>query len=76
MKNYHNIEKSAFKPGAYVGYGGGLVWHITKTNSTFGNWIARPLLWITQDTTAHEKYKNRDVYAMRLADMSEKLAAL
>ena len=26
----HNIEKSAFRKGEYVGYGGGLVWRIVK----------------------------------------------
>ena len=26
----YNIEKSAFRPGEYVGYGGGHVWRIYK----------------------------------------------
>ena len=61
----HNIEKSAFRRGQYVGYGGGKVWHIRKTNSTYGNWIA----W-DRDNEANP------VYAFRLKDMSDKLAAL
>lgn len=40
MKNLTNIEKSAFKKGEYVGYGHG-VWHITKSNSSYGTWAAR-----------------------------------
>lgn len=39
MKSYHNIEKSAFKPGTYVGYARiSGVWHIRGTS---GNWYAR-----------------------------------
>lgn len=30
MRNLHNIEKSAFRRGEYVGYGGGLVFHIRR----------------------------------------------
>lgn len=59
-----NIEKSAFKKGAYVGYANG-AWIITKTNSSYGNWIARkqddPSKWI---------------YAFTLKEMSRKLEAL
>jgi hypothetical protein len=29
----HNIEKSAFRRGEYVGYGGGYVWRIMKHDS-------------------------------------------
>lgn len=32
----HNIEKSAFRKGEYVGYGAGKVWLIRKT--LFGGW--------------------------------------
>jgi hypothetical protein len=35
----HNIEKSAFRPGQYVGYGGGNVWRIIKDKSS-GWWTA------------------------------------
>ena len=66
---YHNIEKSAFKPGAYVGYGGGTTWRIAKwtlSRSTF-EWIAAPINGNT----------HRDaIRAPRLCDMSAKLAAL
>ena len=65
MKNYHNIEKSAFRRGEYVGYGGGFVWHISKSNSSFGNWYA------------HERDNvSRKIYAFGLQSMSDKLAAL
>jgi len=36
MKAMNNIEKSAFRPGQYVGYGGGYVWRIAKDKSS--NW--------------------------------------
>lgn len=35
----HNIEKSAFRKGEYIGYGGGDVWRIVKNGST---WRATP----------------------------------
>lgn len=58
----HNIEKSAFKRGEYVGYGGGKVWRIRKT--LFGGWK-----W-----AAHVTDGDYDtVYADRLSDMSTKL---
>ncbi len=40
MRNLHNIEKSAFRKGEYVGYANG-VWHISKSNSSSGTWFAR-----------------------------------
>jgi hypothetical protein len=40
MKNYTNIEKSAFRKGEYVGYANGKVFKIKKSNSTYGNWFA------------------------------------
>lgn len=61
----HNIEKSAFRHGQYVGYGGGKVWRISKSNSSFGNWFAH-----NQDDF------NEKLYAMKLKEMSEKLAEL
>jgi len=36
----HNVEKSAFQKGQYVGYGGGAVWHIRNYGK--GNWKATP----------------------------------
>lgn len=30
MQSFHNIEKSGFHKGEYVGYAGGTVWRITK----------------------------------------------
>ena len=43
MRNFPNIEKSAFHKGQYVGYGANQVWRITKSNSSFGNWCCRSL---------------------------------
>jgi len=60
-----NIEKSAFRHGQYVGYGGGKVWRISKSNSSFGNWFAH-----NQDNF------NEKLYAMKLKELSEKLAEL
>jgi hypothetical protein len=63
MKQLTNIEKSAFRKGEYVGYRNG-VWMIRRTNSSYGNWIARKR---DDSTTA-------PIYAMRLEDMSVKLS--
>lgn len=41
MKNYFNIEKSAFRKGEYVGYCEGRIYHICKSNSSYGTWHAR-----------------------------------
>jgi hypothetical protein len=69
MRDLPNIEKSAFKKGEYVGYALGRVWRITKTNSSYGNWIAVP-------PPVESNRHLANVYAFRLADMSEKLATL
>jgi hypothetical protein len=39
MTDLHNIERSAFTHGAYVGYGAGAVWTITKCDA---GWQAIP----------------------------------
>lgn len=39
MQDLPNIERSAFTPGAYVGYAAGAVWTITKGTR---EWIAIP----------------------------------
>lgn len=67
----HNIEKSAFRKGEYVGYADGCVFHITRTNSTYGNWCA----CVSHGDNA-DKYSNRHIFAFRLADLSAKLSAL
>lgn len=36
----HNVEKSKFRKGEYIGYGGGAVWHIRNYGK--GNWKATP----------------------------------
>ena len=40
MKNLHNIEKSGFRKGEYVGYAGGVVWEIKRDSCNF--WKAQP----------------------------------
>lgn len=62
MKNYPNIEKSAFRKGEYVGYSNGMVYHIKKSNSSFGNWFAHN----------RDNY-NDQIFAFGLDSMSEKL---
>lgn len=37
MQNLHNIEKSAFRRGEYVGYASGLVFRVIRVN---GGWQA------------------------------------
>jgi len=37
----HNVEKSAFRKGEYVGYGAGAVWHIRRVGA--GLWRAHPV---------------------------------
>ena len=40
MKNLQHIEKSGFHRGQYVGYGGGKVWTIHPSTSSYGKWRA------------------------------------
>lgn len=62
MKNYPNIDKSAFRKGEYVGYCEGKVYRITKTNSSYGTWAA------------HNRDNYNDfVFAFGLDSMSQKL---
>ena len=65
MKNYPNIEKSAFRRGEYVGYSSGKVFRITKSNSSFGNWHA-----------ANRDNWNEQLFAFGLDSLSAKLAKL
>jgi len=58
----HNIEKSAFRRGEYVGYAHG-VWRITKSKSPFGTWCA----------THTTEVRRGSVYAFRLKDLSTEL---
>jgi len=61
---YHNIEKSAFRKGEYIGYCEGRIYHISKSNSSFGTWFAYN----------RDNY-NDQIFAFGLASMSEKLTA-
>ena len=62
MKNYPNIEKSAFRKGEYVGYTEGRIYRISKTNSSFGTWAAHN----------RDNY-NDQLFAFGLDSMSQKL---
>lgn len=60
MKNYPNIDKSAFRKGEYVGYSAGKVYRIRKAEC--GYWFA----------FNRDDY-NDQIFAFGLAAMSEKL---
>jgi hypothetical protein len=60
MKNYHNIEKSEFRKGEYIGYCEGRVYRIAKLGG--GYWRA-----INQADNADQ------IYAFGLEAMSQKL---
>lgn len=47
MRNYPNIEKSVFRRGDYVGYGGGAVWNISRPHKK-AQWRAVPIQWVAQ----------------------------
>lgn len=62
-----NIERSVFRPGSYVGYGGGMVWHIARNGARA--WRASPIHWIAGG--AHKAFT-----APRLRDISARLDAM
>ena len=55
-----NIEKSAFRRGEYVGYGGGCVWRIIKQ----GYWYA------------YARGSDKMLHGLRLKDLQTQLEAL
>ena len=63
MKNYPNIEKSAWGQGAYIGYCKSSVYVITRSNSSYGTWHA-----------ANRDNWNDQLFAFGLTDLSAKLA--
>ena len=63
MKSYPNIERSAFRKGEYVGYSNGRVYHIRKSNSSYGTWHAR-----------NRDDANDQIFAFGLQALSDKLA--
>ena len=66
-----HIEKSKVRRGEYVGYAGGAVWHIRRTNSSYGNWWAFPFTGANAD-----KLRNTLMCAHTLRALDGKLAAL
>jgi hypothetical protein len=64
MKNYHNIEKSGFHHGEYVGYANGKVYKIKKSTSSYGNWFAYN----------RDDY-NDQIFAFGLSNLSKALEA-
>jgi outer membrane protein assembly factor BamB len=65
MKNYSNIEKSAFHRGEYIGYAGGEVYRICKANSSYGTWFAY-----------NQNEYNDQIFAFGLYSLSQKLTAI
>jgi hypothetical protein len=59
-----NIEKSAFRPGQYVGYGGGTVWRISRHGRDYWAAIAQGRPDVFSARTL------RDI-SVRLSTMSE-----
>jgi hypothetical protein len=70
MTDLHNIERSAFTHGAYVGYGAGTVWTITASSSSYGRWLAIPR------QASPEPLRHMRLYAFTLKGLSDQLAAL
>lgn len=62
-RSYSNIEKLSGKKH-YTGYGGGKVWHITKSTSSYGNWVA------------YSQSDDARLYSFGLEKMSEQLRGL
>jgi len=67
----HNIEKSGFHKGEYVGYAAGYVFRVTRSNSSFGNWHAQ----LARYNPVNPQLSNRVFYAFTLADLGAKLDA-
>ena len=61
MKALHNIEKSGFRRGEYIGYAAGKVWRIVKSKGAYGNWLAYDM---------HNPKGNDTLYAWTLASLS------
>lgn len=72
MKNLHNIEKSAFRRGEYVGCAKGEVFTITRSTSSYGNWCAR----VDARKFPNSPFSNRLIYAFTLEKLSKKLEEL
>ena len=66
---FHNIEKSTFRRGEYVGYSCGEVFEIRRTNSSYGNWCAT----VNVAKFPGTKFANRHIFASTLAKLSDKL---
>lgn len=63
MVGHHNIEKSAFRPGQYVGYSPRCTWYISGRT---GDWRATP-------HHGPALALNRTIYGATLADISRTL---
>lgn len=70
MTSFNNIEKSAFHAGQYVGYSGGRVYRIKRSNSTYGTW------WAWRENAIPGDAANLSLYGHTLKQLSERLAAL
>ena len=67
----HNIEKSKFHKGEYVGYADGCVFRIARCNTSYGNWAANV---VSGDKFG--QHFNRPLFAHRLLELSRKLESL
>lgn len=68
--SWRHIEKCRFGSGQYIGYAGGRVYRIKRTNSSAGKW------WAWRENQVPGDAANISIYAWRLRDMDAKLAAL
>ena len=67
----HNIDKSVFRKGEYVGYAAGYMFRIVRSNSSFGNWMAL----LAKYNPANPQLSNRFFYGFTLVELGEKLDA-
>ena len=65
MRSFHNIERSAFRPGQYVGYSNGVwrIWRWSKRDKTRA-WIA-----------IRHQGEHAELFGRSLAEISAKLAS-
>jgi hypothetical protein len=67
MRDLHNIEKSGFRPGEYVGYRGGKVYRIRKGG-------VRGSLRVAMETNGGRITGAPFIFGKTLADLSARLA--
>lgn len=63
---FHNIEKSKFRPGEYVGYGRGEVYRIYRSNGPRSVWTAQTYNEVITARTLREISERLDRYTVRV----------